>query len=774
MACPPRPAWGLIHPSAPPTCSFSSSLQKLPFHASPALHPPSAMPPTTNGFGQKRKADSDDGGPPKKMSFAERMMQKMGHQTGQGLGEHGEGIINPIEVKQRPQGAGLGTVKEKTEQAKSEAKRAAARRGEEYEDSSEEERKARRRRRETARSGAPGGTSTPTSRPRTQYRVAANIQSLADDLGEANVLKSLIDATGTKSKVLTSTAGLMTPNSSTNSFSTTEAEKIALRAQRELEAFANHWNQLKERKEYVTRRQGEVQQEIEEQDHDITRLNDIVNTAERLQEIKLDGFVEEEQMSERWGQLVKQLETIQSEYATDPSSTILEETAVAAIHPLFKRSMDLWDPLSNPDYIVGDLQKLRIILGINSKDSSLDQEEDQLDGYTSQPSSSLYESMMSSSWLPKMRGVVTNEWVVEDSEPLLRLVEAWKPVLPPFVFHRFVDELIFGKLSTNLHSWDPRSSRKRKLPHVWLFPWLQHLGDAHMDLGSAHGLLTEVKSKLKVALKSWDIRRGIMPGLEQWRNLLCEELDKVLRNSLLPRLAHHLLDSFIVDPSDQDLTSLEQVLAWSDHFKPSVIGQVLAAEFFPKWLDALYQWLSLPDPGARLDEVADWFEWWHGYLPADISATTSVTQEWQKGLEMMNSAADLYEAGKVMQDIARPVAGPSRPIAPGPALPSVSGGKTEAQTKARREFEECTFKDAVEEWCSEEGLLFIPMREAQETSGQPLFRMTASASGKGGVLLYLKGDVIWGQNKRDKKSWEPVGIEPEGLPQPLLELAGVS
>ena len=725
----------------------------------------------TKSSAQKRKAESDAGEPPKKMSFAERMMHQMGYRPGQGLGANGEGIVEPIEVKLRPQGAGLGAIKEKTQQAKNEAKRAAERRGEEYEDSSDEERKARRRRKEEARSGASKRTSMPSSRPRTQYRVAANIEDLANDLGEANVLKSIIDATGTTKKLLTSTAGLMTPNGKDGGFSTTEAEKIAVRAQRELEAFATTWTQLKERKEYVSRRQDEVRQEVTVQEEEIRKLDEVVKTTEQLQNIRLDSFMENEQLDGQWGQVVSQLEAVQSDF-TVHSPALFEEAAVAALHPLFKRFMDFWDPLSNPEYLVADLQRLHIILGITSKAPAPDQDVDEFDEPQSQADSSLYETMMSSTWLAKMRGVITNEWVVEDSEPLLRVIEAWKPILPQFVFHRAVDELIFGRLSATLHSWDPRSSRKRKLPHIWLFPWLQHLHSSHTNRSSSHGLLAEVRNKLKVALKNWDITKGIMPGLEHWRNPLREELDKVLRNNLLPRLARHLLNSFIVDPSDQDLTALEQVLAWKDHFKPSVMAQLLAAEFFPKWLDALHQWLSLPEPGARLDEVADWFEFWNRYLPPDINATSTVTQEWQKGLEMMNAAADLCEAGKVMQDIAPPAAGPSRPIAPDPKLLSGSNGEDEARAKARREVQESTFKDAVEEWCSEEGLLLIPMREAEEISGQPLFRLTASASGRGGVVLYFKGDVIWGQNKKGKKSWEPVGIEPAGFPQTLLELAG--
>lgn len=87
----------------------------------------SAMPNrASGGAGAGGKQGSSLGGA---NSFAARMMAKMGYVEGQGLGSTGHGIVNPVEAQTRPQGLGLGAVKEKSKQARDEEKRQAAARG---------------------------------------------------------------------------------------------------------------------------------------------------------------------------------------------------------------------------------------------------------------------------------------------------------------------------------------------------------------------------------------------------------------------------------------------------------------------------------------------------------------------------------------------------------------------------------------------------------------------------------------------------------------------
>ena len=701
-------------------------------------------------------------------------MAKMGYVEGQGLGATGRGRLAPIESQLRPQGAGLGAVKEKTKQAKEEEKREAAFRGEVVEDSSEEERKRRRKLKEKRVSDAKGAVGTPR-KAKPKYKTAADMEAAAEGLEVPNVMMSLIDATGQDTKLLTSTAGLM--KSQTMVPSETESSKIARRARRDLEAFTDEWTALTERKAYFEAQEDQLTVEIEEGETG-EDLRNIKAMIEAVEELQVDDNVDLDD-SWQWETATVKLEALQR-YSAGPSSP-LNETAVAALHPLFKRAMQQWEPLESSQEQTGGLPYLKrlqhILIPQLESNTELALQNGTSHSVPQTKSTTHYETMIYALWLPPMRSAITNDWdVYHDSDALIDLLKAWRPVLPPFIWANVIDQLVAKRLVDAVAAWKPRNAQKShrnssKPPHVWLFPWLQYLDEQHTDPKNSTGLLSEVKRKFKGVPSTWNLSNPLPTGLEEWRTVLQSELSSILVRHLLPRLALHLSTNLVIDPRDQDLTPLEDVLRWAPFFSLDTMAQLLVAEFFPKWHQTLYVWLTYE--GVNYADVKNWYNWWKEEvlgqaLSARFNELPSVAGQWNKGLETMSQALDLLENG---MDVSThlPTASLdtrsgtplSTPIAPssGPPPPTLTSSTTPHNLKASQIEEPITFKDVVEEWCAENGLLLFPLREADLQSGLPLFRITASASGRGGAVIYLKGDVVWVRGGAENRAFVPVGLD---------------
>ncbi|KAK6516475.1 hypothetical protein TWF506_006382 [Arthrobotrys conoides] len=711
-----------------------------------------ARPSFTDVRGIRGKKQKGDTPVVNQDSFAARMMAKMGYQPGQGLGKSGEGRLAPVDTQLRPTRIGLGAVKEKTEQAKKEERRAKILRGEVPSDSdSEKERKRRKKKKGLAgvSSKEGSGASTPARR-RPQFKTAEEMAKELDGVEVPSALKNLIDLTGKGVDV--GSPGIMA-----GGLSEVENEnvKIAKLARKELEDFAREWKRLQERKKFLQLEQKQMTEDMDEQAETVKALQGIVEGAEKLA-IDVPGVDNRNGFEDKIAALASELEAMQFKYKNEVELYDLSEVAIAAFHPLFKSALALWDPLTDPVYLLDHIRKLRPIFNVRTLE---DMEASLVTiGYAEKSGkrSTYYESMMYSIWLPKIRSTINNHWNVHDPTPVLTILETWASVLPPFVSDNILNQLVLPKVKAAVTEWNPRVSSRRKTappPHVWVFPWLPHLS-AHMD-----DLVREVKRKFKGVLDKWDLYKGVIDGLEAWREVFGPgELEKMLISHLLPRLADLLRRKFEVNPADQNIAPLEAVMAWHGFFRQSTFAQLLEAEFFPKWMQTLYQWLTMD--GVDLEEVGEWYKWWQGQFPEEVREYVLVRKEFKKAVDMMGQAVDVMDGVEGVM-VVPPESGAAKPIKPQP--PTVeekknSKGKSGKGVSGGVQTE-TTFREYMEEWCAEQGLLLMPLRKAHDGTGFPLFRITDSPSGSGGVLCYFSQDVVWAQDRKKKEVFEPISLE---------------
>ena len=798
-------------------------------------------------------------------SFAAKMMLRMGYQEGSGLGVNGQGRLAPIETQLRPQGAGLGQIKEKTKQAKEEEKREAAFRGETVEDSSEEEKKRKKER----KAKKLGGTSAQKARPKKTYKTVLEIER---DTG-LEVPKSLhfVDLGG-KEAYLSSSHVSMVP-------SETEETKIARRAQRDLQAMADEWTALQDRKRYFELEFSQVLKESDELSIELGDLSNVLSDVKQLQQLTANDS------GESWEELTKQLTKLELIDA-QASSVDLEEIAVSAIHPQFRKAMLEWQPLEDPTYLVSYIERLKHCLGIqaHAEDTALLTRNGDFSARRNRKSTSPYETMIYKFLFPRLRGVITTTWNVEDPTPLVTLLDIWQPILPPFVLSHIIDQLVLPRLRQRLSEWKPRRSGRinnhsqSQPPHIWIFPFLHYLPPYQLDPASPDGLVASARRKLRSLLSSHDLSRGPPSSwLPPWQPVLGSTYGTLLTSHLLSRLAGYISEHLAIDPSDQDLAPLTTVLAYVDLFSPNSFAHLFTMHFFPKFHSILYQWLT--SEGPSYIEIRKWFLWWNEQFPPSIKDLPLMKTQWKQGveivglalsaylsknltidasnqdltplrsvlsflslsnsastiasvlakyffpklviylhswlqsepsyaeisawylwwkdrlplelrelpaiqvgfvreLELINQALDIEESPSTSTSLPSPPREATPPtlsesdlvpqLQAAPAPPIKLTDPTLQPTKEAKEPQlEQTFREIVESWAEEEGLLLIPLRQAHEATGLPLFRLTASATGRGGVVLYFLGDVLWVRNEKDKGIWEPMGLEKD-----LVERAG--
>ena len=343
-----------------------------------------------------------------------------------------------------------------------------------------------------------------------------------------------------------------------------------------------------------------------------------------------------------------------------------------------------------------------------------------------------YESLIWNVWMPKVQSSIVNSWTPEEPTPAVLLYESWSHLLPPFVRDNFFDQLILPKVQRAVADWNPK---KHTVPlQKLVFPWLPHIG-----LRSEQ-FLDGARRKIKSMLRSWMATDGLPKDLLIWKDVFDQgEWDTMILKYVVPKLGARLRDDFRINPRKQDMQPLRDVLQWEKVLRGSILSQLLQKEFFPKWLDVLYIWLI--QPKVSFEEVSQWYNFWKGEFSENVQSMPGVLQGFTKGLQLMHKATELGP------DAATKLPKPDHSGAP----PAPAVKPTAAPARPSRT-QEISFRSIVEEYAATHNLLFFPTGRVHEKSRMPLFRVSPTADGKGGLLVYIQDDAVWAPDGDDYRA----------------------
>ncbi|TIA74689.1 hypothetical protein E3P91_00850 [Wallemia ichthyophaga] len=679
-------------------------------------------------------------------SFGAKMLASMGWKAGYGLGEGGKGIAVPIEPsKARPQGAGVGSVNERTRAQKMEAKR----RGEVVSDDEDDvkHRKKTQPRKENVKSWKSRQPNVKTKTKHMSYEEV--LEALGDQPQIQSNVGPILDLTGAQVGVKysqsTHSNTITQPREVTTSLAshlsswtpTSDSTKlpelrhnislIADESRRQLEGLAREARVLNDRHRSLLEQEKAIVKNLDSDIIRIERMKRLEDVVSQLEEISKEAAVLSTPILDLFTIPIIALLDYGSEFETYR----LDEVVVGAITPTFKRLVGQWKPLSQENsqsnWIV-EMRKWRKALVMNAsptdKTSMVRREDIDADFKPPvQPASqnaqllmTPYESMIWHVWLPRLRTALINEWQPTTPLPATRLLDEWVDLLPSFVFDNIMDQLLLPKVMGAVDDWNGSSAHTL---HSLLFPWLPHL---HARFG---GVMDIAKRKLSGVLKGWHTSQP-PPPIAVWRSVLSrKEWDGLLLTHVVPKLAAHLRHDLLINPRNQHYEPLEALLQWNGILSPKVIAGVLANTFIPMLVDTLYIWLV--SPAVNYEQVAAWYASWKAYFPEEVVAQNALGDGFRSSLDLINQAMGLgADASKKLIK---------------PTLSAHSGGKKETKRKAR-EYKELTFYDVAREFIEEHNLLLISTRKLHRR-GHMLYKISKNAAGKGGIMVYIDDDAVW-------------------------------
>ncbi|ORY26267.1 GC-rich sequence DNA-binding factor-like protein-domain-containing protein [Naematelia encephala] len=671
-------------------------------------------------------------------TFGARFMANFGWKAGEGLGKNKDGRAIPVQAGKIMRGQGIKSGI-RTEDSKREAKR----RGEVVSDDDDEDVRPARRGRGHA------GPSRETQKDqswRKQRKVKVKVEhksyeQLLADAGDANAagIGLVLDARGGDLKEVQSLSSLSL------STWTPTSDKLQLPELRhnlrlivdvskgDVDALVKEGRTVTERRRWALREEQIAQNKIVDTERRIERIQKIQATTAAISRIAAEqATLSDPSLSS----LTEHFETLLA-FPEEYAAFGLDEVIVGSIAQVLRKAFLDWHPFDvSSDILLSSLKTWRKAYNLPRREgdaamttSGAGLNSEHVDG---ERGMTAWESLLWSLWLPKVRSAINNEWSTAAAHAPVHLLEAWDPILPPFIRDNVLDQLVLPKVKSAIEDWKGRPSSSGKTPSLAgvVFPWLPLLGARVEDV------LEGAKRRIRRVLQTWVPKDQVPSELERWRNDIysAKDWDKLMLDWVVPKLGAALRDDLRINPRSQDMTPLKVwVLPWQGLIRSSTFSRLLEENFFQKWLDTLHFWLV--QPNYEPDEVANWFEWWKEQFPAPLRETDGIRNGFNQGIELMGQAVHL--GADASTRLKKPVFIPSKPHT-SKARPTPS-----RKLPAPSDPVDITLRSLAEDFAAQNDLIFLPLGRSHPDSGKQLFKVSKNVDGRRGITVYITDEAVF-------------------------------
>lgn len=641
-----------------------------------------------------------------KYGIGSKLLMKMGWKSGEGLGKNSQGISRPIEVKQRPNKAGLGIIQERTQQQR-----------EDFPSEGDLE--------ERAAAGLEVVDEGPQEKgwKRGKARREKRVYRLPTDLGPQPAQKLVIkDMRGEEVRILSNVNEIFADGPISEYMQELQHNVRLLATQKEGDIINISRKQTAEKDfiEKLSQSQRNLQAIVQSEAEKIARLKEVTEIVAKCKE-KLQA----KEISTQT--LAKTFKMFQTKFREEYMNFKLYLLASALVLPLLKEKLDAWKPLQQPEVALNELAVWKELTYSAPEESEFEE----VIPVTNEESGDVYTQLVLDLVLPKFRTCLLNEWNVRNPEPCLVLLENWKPLLPPVLLENIFEQLIIPRLAREVGDWNPRQDT---IPiHSWLHPWLPLLG------GRLDPLYPPIRQKLGQVLKDWnpiDISAHII--LAPWKKVFDEHsMEQLLERSITPKLTM-MMKNFVINPRAQDLTPFKAFTIWEDLIPHHIMANLLLTEFFPKWHQVLFTWLSSQ---ADFTEVSQWYMGWKQQFSQDMLSNDKIRQQFNYALNVMNSVVSGQPPPPPPSIIATPSVA-AHPPPPKPFVPPVP-----MQPIRSMDVDQLSFKDVVEKFAEDHGLYLLPTPRRHE--GKTVYNF-------GKIPIIITPDLVY---KQEKGQWIPTSID---------------